>query len=275
MSGGEPFRHIPDIALITWYAENNRSALSSISPWSKVIVLFLLVILVTVLHWLPALFIVYTALLGTCVLARLPLFRIARWYFLPVLFVLSLVGMIAWGEPGTPLFSISIAGFSATLTDAGLVLVSVLLMKTLIIVTYSFLVLMTTRYEHIAAIIDRLFPDPVNQIFLLSYRFLFLTIELTGSLLKAVRSRGGIVISSAKAQARLFAQVFALTFIRSLDRAERIHAAMSARGYRGVYATATTIPSPSPAGILCLLLAAAGTAVLVAGSETGLFGGHP
>jgi cobalt/nickel transport system permease protein len=262
MSSRQPFSHIPDIPLITWIAENNRSFFAGISPISKVVILMLLVVLVTVTRALPLLLLLYAAVLCACALARLPLLRIFSWYALPLLFVLSLVGLIAWGEPGAPVLSFGIAGFTFALTDAGLLLIIMLLVKTLIIVTYSFFFLMTTRYEHIAGMIDRIFPDPLNQIFLLSYRFLFLTFDMTGSLVKSVRSRGGGMIRSVFRQAVIFGQVFALTFIRSFDRAERVHAAMAARGYCGVYATATPVPRPSRTGIACLFVAAAGTAFL-------------
>jgi len=255
----EPFAHIPDLALITHFAENTRSVFSEVSPWSKAAALVLIVVLITVLRSFGELLLLYGVALSVCVLARLPLRKILLWCTLPVLFVLSLVGFIAWGEPGNPVFSVNPAGFTLTMTDAGLLLIGVLILKALIIVTFSLFFLMTTRYNYIAAIIDRLFPDPLNQIFLLSYRFLFLTIGTTASLLKAVRSRGGGLIRSIRIQGQIFAQVFALTFIRSLDRADRVHAAMAARGYQGRYATAQEIPAPSTAGIILLLAAATGT----------------
>jgi len=230
-----------------------------VSPWGKVAVLIMLIVLVTVLRSFPMLLLLYLATIAVCMIARLPLRKIFLWYTLPVLFVLSLVGIIAWGEPGTPVLTFPLFGFTPTLTDSGLLLVGLLLVKALIVVTFSFFLLMTTRYNHVAGIIDRIFPDPLNQIFLLSYRFLFLTIDMTGSLLKAVQSRGGGIIHSFRVQGSIFARVFALTFIRSLDRAERVHAAMNARGYRGTYTTTQAIPVPSTPGLVLLLLASIGT----------------
>ena len=259
MSSKEPFRHIPDLELITYFAENNRSFFSSVSPWSKIAALLLLVILVTVVRSLVVLLGLYCAIVVVCIFSKLPFRKILFWYTLPALFVISLVGIIAWGEPGNPVITIPFLGFTLMLTDAGLLLIGVLLVKAFIVVTFSFFFLMTTRYNHIAGIIDRLFPDPLNQIFLLAYRFLFLTIAMTESLLKAVRSRGGGLIRSIRIQGTIFAQVFALTFIRSLDRAGRVHDAMVARGYRGTYTTGQTIPCPSKAGIAFILIAALGT----------------
>jgi len=263
MSGAGSFRHLPDLPLITWFAENNRTLFTDVSPWSKITLLVLLVITVTVIRSLPILLVSYALVVAACICARLPLKRIVLWYTLPALFVLSLVGIIAWSEPGTTVLSFTIAGFTATLTDGGIRLIIVLLIKAFIIVTYSFFFLMTTRYEYIAGLIDRIFPDPVNQIFLLSYRFLFLTIDLIGSLLKAVRSRSGGMVRSIWMQGRIFARIFALTFIRSLDRGEKVHAAMISRGYRGTYATATPVPQPSVLGIIGIVLASAATAALV------------
>ena len=107
---------------------------------------------------------------------------------------------------------------------------------------------MTTRYQHFSAMIYRIFPTPLDQIFLLAYRFLFLTLSMTAAIFKAVRSRGGGIIQSIRVQGRIFAEVFALVFIRSFDRAERVHQAMIARGYNGKYEAGTDIPKPRLSG---------------------------
>ena len=44
----------------------------------------------------------------------------------------------------------------------------------------------------------------------------------------------------------MFAEVFALTLIRSYDRAERVNKAMEARGFKGKYTAATHIPDIRP-----------------------------
>ncbi|MCK7484599.1 MAG: energy-coupling factor transporter transmembrane protein EcfT [Bacillus subtilis] len=100
--------------------------------------------------------------------------------------------------------------------------------------------------------IYRLFPTPLDQIFLMAYRLLFLTLSMTGAIFKAVRSRGGGIIHSIRVQGRIFAEVFALVFIRSFDRAERVHQAMIARGYNGKFEAGTKIPrTRASSGVLC------------------------
>jgi cobalt/nickel transport system permease protein len=236
--------HIPDLDLITYYAENKKSLFSQISPWTKGCLLFFLVLLVTVSRSILPLFVLYGIVLLFYLLAGLPGGKLLRWYTLPVLFVISLVGLMIWNEPGIPLFSWRVGMFTLSLSDNGLSLLAILLLKALITVTFSLFFLMTTRYQHFAGIISRVFPVPLDQIFLLAYRFVFLTLAMTASLLKSVRSRGGGLVRTLQIQGRLFAGVFALVFIRSFERGERVNKAMIARGFTGSYPLSGEVPRP-------------------------------
>jgi cobalt/nickel transport system permease protein len=257
--------HIPDINLITFYAERKESFLSRVSPWTKLALLGMIVFIITVSRNPLVLLGLYLAILALFALAHLPLMKLFQWCLFPVLFVLSLVGILAWTQPGTPLISLAGAGIPITLTDQGLLLVVILLLKTLISVTYSLLFLMTTRYEYFSGIICRVFPAPVDQIFLMAYRFFFLTLEMMGSILKAFRSRGGGLVGGITKQGALFAGIIGLVFIRSFDRAERVEKAMMARGYHGSYASNARIPNPGAAefGVMGLFIVAIAVASLV------------
>jgi len=244
--------HIPDLDLITAYAERQDTVFSRVSPWTKCGALVLVILLVVLSRNIAVILGLYCAVLALYWLAHLPLRRLFAWYALPLVFVISLVGIMAWSEPGMPLFTIPVPGYPLTLTDNGALLVCTLLVKALISITYSLFFLMTTRYQHLSGIISRIFPSPVDQIFLLAYRSLFLTLEMTGAMLKAVRSRGGGIIHSIRVQGRIFAGVFALVFIRSFDRAERVEKAMVARGYNGTYRLANPVPRPGTLEYCCL-----------------------
>ena len=235
--------HIPDLNLITYYAEKRQSFFSRISPWTKFALLILIVLLVTLTRDILILGVLYCIVLGAYAGARLPVRKLFAWYTLPVIFVLSLAGIMAWTEPGNAVISFSVAGMPFVLTDNGIMLLVILLLKALIVVTYSLFFLMTTRYQHFSAMIYRIFPYPIDQIFLMAYRFLFLTLAMTSSILKAVRSRGGGLIHSLRVQGRLFAEIFALVFIRSFERSERVHKAMISRGFSESYSTAVEVPA--------------------------------
>jgi cobalt/nickel transport system permease protein len=255
--------HIPDLDLITVYAQREDTFFSRVSPWTTFAGLLLVILLITITRNLVICTALYLGILGIYATAGLPVRKLFAWYTLPVLFVLSLVGIMAWSEPGTPLFSLNLGLFPLTLTDKGLILVITLLLKALISVTYSLFFLMTTRYQYFSAMIYRIFPSPLDQIFLMAYRFLFLTLSMTGAIFKAVRSRGGGIIHSIRVQGRIFAEVFALVFIHSFDRAERVHQAMIARGYNGKFEAGTKIPPPGLSGY-CVIGVFAGTIAIIA-----------
>lgn len=234
--------HIPDLNLITYYGEKGQTIFSRISPWTKGLMLVLIVVFVTITRSLILLAALYLLVLLAYRMADLPLKKLFQWYSLPLVFVLSLVIILMWNEPGKALFTIPVPFYPLTLTDNGAILVMTLLLKALISVTYSLFFLMTTRYNYFSAMIYRIFPSPIDQIFLMSYRFLFITLSMIDTMLKALHSRGGGIIKSSMRQTGMFAEVFALTMIRSFDRAERVNKAMKARGFSGKYVAATRIP---------------------------------
>jgi len=252
--------YIPDISIITLYAERGNSFLARVSPWTKLAFLALVIVFVTVSRDLFLLTVLYLAVLALYALSGLPVGKLFRWYLLPLFFVLSLVGILAWTQPGTPVLGFTLAGIPLVLTGAGARLVVQLTEKTLTTVTFSLLFLMTTRYGHLAGMISRIFPSPLDQVFLMAYRFLFLTLDMAASVLKAFRSRGGDLVRGIRTQGALLAGILGLLFVRSFDRAERVHRAMAARGYQGSYASSAPVPPPRVAEYAALALGAAAAA---------------
>jgi cobalt/nickel transport system permease protein len=241
MSRSQASGHFPDLDIITYYSENGRSVLSRLSPWTKLMGLIAIIIALTVVQNTALLAALYALILAIYWQSGLPMRRLFGWYLIPAAFVLSLVVILAWSEPGVPLISMRLPWVFLTLTDNGLMLLIRLLLKALISMTSSLILLMTTRYAHLSAMIGRIFPSPMDQIFLMSYRFLFITLGMVDSMMRAFRSRGGGLIKSMPRQSQVFAEIFALVFIRSYDRAERVSKAMESRGYSGTYTTAEEV----------------------------------
>jgi cobalt/nickel transport system permease protein len=234
--------HIPDIDLITYHSEHNRTVFARVSPWTKAIALVIIVLFITVVKSLVLIVLLYALVLAIYAAARLPVRKLFAWYTLPLFFVLSLVVLMIWNVPGQTLFSVGAFGYGVRLSDNGLLMLVQLSLKALISVTFSLFFLMTTKYNYFSTMIYRVFPSPIDQIFLMSYRFIFLTLKMVDAMAKALRSRGSGLIASAIRQSRLFAEVFALVFIRSYDRAERVSKAMESRGFNGKYMATTRIP---------------------------------
>lgn len=254
MSNSQASDHLPDFDLITYYSENCHSILCKTSPWTKLMGLIAIIAILTIIQSIELLIALYLFVVVLYWQSDLPLRKLSDWYLLPILFVLSLVIILMWNEPGVPLFSLRLPWLSLTLTDKGLLLPIRLLLKALISITSSLLLLMTTRYAHLSAMIYRIFPSPLDQIFLMSYRFLFITLDMVNSMTRAFKSRGGGIIRSIGRQSQVFAEIFALVFIRSYDRAERVNKAMESRGYNGKYIAATEIQQMRPLEYIILLV---------------------
>ncbi len=260
--------HIPDPNLITLYAERGGSALHRLDPRAKVGALAWLVVFVTLARptWL-----LVAALAVTIVvylLAGLPFRELLRWYSIPVLFVLSLVVFLVWEEPGAPV----LAAGGLVLTTGGVALVVSLVARALTTVTFTLVLLMTTRYVHLAGLAAKVLPSPIDQVFLLSYRFLFTTLGLIDGLLLALRARGGGLVRGVLTSTRLFAGIFALSFVRAYDRADRVGRAMTARGYEGRFPPSEPLPPLSVVQLGAVAVAFAALAFAVLGGLPG-FGG--
>ena len=264
MSRGWTGNHLPDPDLITWTAEHHTSFLSRLSPWTRVLLLAEVVVLVIVMPASPLLALLYLVTLVSALSAGLPARQLLAWSLLPALAVLSLILLLVWGEPGIPVLVIPLGGFTLTLTDGGISLAVSLLLRALTSFTATLAVLASTRYADLTALMDALLPYPADQILLLAYRFIFITLSMVRSMQKALWSRGGSLLSSAARQTRVFANAGALVFVRSYDRAERVGKAMESRGYTGSLSTGTRLPRPGPRDAVVLLGALASGILLLA-----------
>lgn len=236
--------HVPDPRLMTAYAERHDGPLHRVNPWTKVGVLGALVLAVTVLDGVVPLVALYAAVLAAYWAAGLPLRRLAGWYTLPLLFVVSIGVPLLVMEPGTPIgagIPTPLGTFS--ITWAGAALVAELAARSLTVVTFVLAMTMTTAYADVATVIDRLLPRPIDQVALLTYRFTFVMLETLEDLVKAARSRGA-TLAEFWANRRLYARIMGMTMLSAIERSERLVVSMRARGYDGDLRLERSIPRP-------------------------------
>jgi len=225
--------HVPDPRLITAFAEHREGPLHRVNPWTKIALVGALVLAVTVLESLMILAGLYGTVLVVYGIARLPYRRLVGWYTLPMLFIVSVAGPLAFLEPGTPVggtLPTPLGGISVTW--AGLVLFGELTCRSLTVVTFTLAASMTTRYTDVAYMLGRLLPRPIDQIALLTYRFTFVMIETLEDLVKAALSRGAN-LSEFWSNKRLYARILGMTMLSAIERSERLVKSMEARGYDG------------------------------------------
>ncbi len=248
-------RHIPDFRLVTFLAENGGSVAHMMSPWTKGVLLVMTILLVIVLTDLFLLLIMFGIVVTFYIIGGLPIRLLIGWYSLPVLFVVTLSVMFMFTEPGTIIAETRSLGIHIVLTDNGVLLFVKLLVRALVVVTFSLAVFMTTRYSYIADIATRMLPRTLANIFLLSYRFTFETSDEMSDVLDAMHARNGNLAKGISKQTRMFAGIFGLAFVHAFERAERIAKAMEARGFSGEFPRFEKLPRPGPGGYVLMVLA--------------------
>ena len=253
-------KHVPDVRMITHHAETGSSAVHSMNAWVKAAILLSIVAIATVatdIYVLAAIF-AFTLCFYAC--ARLPMKLLVGWYTMPVFFVITLAIMFVFTEPGDDLARLDVGPTTIAVTDNGLILMTKLLLRALAVVTFSLAVFMTTRYGHIVYMAHRTLPETIASMFLLTYRFLFVTSDELTNLLDTVHSRNGQLAKGVFRQTRTYAGIFTHTFVHAFERGERISKAMEARGFTGAFPVSEGIPKPRPAesvlaGAFAVLLA--------------------
>jgi cobalt/nickel transport system permease protein len=225
--------HVPDPRLITAYAEHREGPLHRVNPWTKAGVVGALVLAVTIIESVAVLAGLYAATLAVYGIAGLPYRRLGYWYTLPLLFVVSVAGPLAFLEPGVPVGgALAPPVGDLSVTWAGVSLFSELACRSLTVVTFTLTATMTTQYADIAHLLGRLLPRPIDQVALLTYRFTFVMVETLEDLVKAARARGAS-LSEFWPNRRTYARILGMTLLTAIERSERLVKSMEARGYDG------------------------------------------
>lgn len=244
--------HVPDPRLITAYAEHQEGPLHRVNPWTKVGIVGALVFAVTIIDTLTVLAGLYAAILVTYGVAGLPYRRLIYWYTLPLLFIVSVAGPLAFLEPGVPIGeALATPVGRLSVTWAGASLFGELTCRSLTVVTFTLTTTMTTRYADIAYLLGRLLPRPIDQVALLTYRFTFVMIETLEDLVKGVLARGAS-LSDFWANRRTYARILGMTLLTAIERSERLVKSMEARGYDGDITLYGDVSRP-PAGEVVII----------------------
>lgn len=248
-------KHIPDFRLVTHLGESGSSVVHSANPWTKASLLVAVVALATVLTDLALLAALLVFAVAVYKLARLPLKVLLGWYTLPVMFVVTLTLLFVFTEPGEEVLGWTVGDTRISITDNGVVMIVKLLLRALAVVTFSLTVFMATRYSQIAGLAHRTLPRALATMFLLSYRFLFVTSDEVTDLLDAMHARNGGLVKGVTRQTSLFASIFGHSFVHAFERAERISKAMESRGFTGELPVTDRAPRPSVGGFALLVAA--------------------
>ncbi len=167
-------------------------------------------------------------------LARLPVRVMMARTALALPFVLLAALSVLWARQGEPIWSLPLGPLSLTVTREGLLALGTTLARAWISLWTAALLVATTPLPALQHALWRLrLPAVLCDTIALLIRYLFVLVEEAARLMSARASRTAGNGLSLGARARVLGNMIGSLLVRSVARAERIHAAMLARGYAG------------------------------------------
>jgi cobalt/nickel transport system ATP-binding protein len=201
-----------DIAALDRWAVQGKSRIHSASPLGKLAATMLFIACVAIARDVLTLVTLYTALAALVVVARLPLRRTLMIAAYPAIFAV-LFAFSQWnGQWATPAVIVLKA------MDAGLAMV---------------LLISSTPYPQLFAVIGRTLPRVVADALLLTYRSFFLLLEEMDHLITALRLRGGLLRGRPMRTIRNLSVALGVLLVRSFDLGQRLYETLMLRGYAG------------------------------------------
>jgi cobalt ECF transporter T component CbiQ len=206
--------------------------LQGLDPRVKAVGLLSLILAAVYVHSLAMLGLIFAASVALALSSRVPLRRMLRQVWLPVLLFTGTLAMPAvFLVAGDPLGRIPWLGWTAT--AQGLRGAAFLLGRGETAASLAVLLVLTTPWPHVLKAL-RLLGVPVVAVALLgmTHRFIFLLLEAARQMFEAKRSRtvGRLV---GRQRRRIATDIAGTLLLRAMQLSEDVHLAMVARGYRG------------------------------------------
>jgi cobalt/nickel transport system permease protein len=225
-----------DIATLDYWAISGRSVLHRASPLSKVIAALLVIAAVVTVQDLFVLVSIYLVLVAGVLISRLPAIRVLSLAAYPALFALL---------------------FAASEWNGSLLGPLLVIVRAVTAATTMLLLIVTTPYHRLFAVLRRLMPSAIADALLITYRSLFILLEILGALLTALRLRGGLIRRRPVHNARSMAAGMGLLLLRAIAYSERLYTVMHLRGYSGTMVAGASWRRMTAVDILPLSVAAA------------------
>jgi len=227
-----------DVARIDHWAASGTGIFHRASTMAKVIFLLLVVSASVIARNPSPLMAGYGLLFAVAVIAGLPWLRVTLLSWYAALFAL--------------LYSVSLRG--------GAWIAALFIAKA---ITPSFAMLMlivSTPYPRIFSLLSAVLPEILAAGLFMTYRTLFILLDMMDNFAAAIRLRGGFSPGSLYKNSVNISKGIGMLFVRAIERATRLYAVMVVRGYHGSMAEKGIIRwhkddwLPLGMGLLVLLL---------------------
>jgi cobalt/nickel transport system permease protein len=186
----------------------------------------------------PVYVLMLTLSLSITVLSELGLQYVLKRSLLAIPFVLAAAPLL-FTVPGPAVLTIPIGSLSLTITATGVERLLSIMFKSWVSVQVAIVFAAATPFPAILLAMRAVkIPRLIVSLFSLMWRYMFVMVDEAIRLLRARASRSGSIGGQRSGgslawRAKVTGGMAGNLFIRSLDRGDRIYAAMAARGYDG------------------------------------------
>jgi cobalt/nickel transport system permease protein len=224
--------------------ESGESLIHRLDPRVKVVVTVLFIVSNVLLPdgaWL-AFLLAWGIVLLVNTLAGLPLDYAFKRSFVALPFALAAITLI-FTVPGQSIVVLPLGSWQLTITDAGLIRFTSIVIRSWLSVQMAILLVATTQFPDMMHALRHLHvPSLLVAVISFMYRYLFVLADEVIRLLRARDSRSARVPGyqsggSIAWRARVAGNMAGQLFLRSYERSDRVYNAMLARGYTGHFLT--------------------------------------
>lgn len=224
-----------DVAIIDYYANHGTSFMHRAGAFWKIVFAALVIASVILTNEFYILLGIYFALVTIAVWTRLPVSRIIIIAAYPAIFALI---------------------FAFALWNGSWMRVGVVMLKALSAALTMVLLIVTTPYPEIFNVIRPILPKVIAEGMFVTYRSVFILLELTDELIKGLKVRGGLTRRKYIANIKNFASGIGLLLVRGFDFSEKFYGLMTVRGYGGKISSYRTKSAISLNDVIALIIGA-------------------
>ena len=183
------------------------------------------------------------AVLVTVMLADHVLLLVATYAFVLALLLTTPLPVLTLGA--TSLYTVLfVAVFAISRWDGSWLTPLTVVAKAPTMALVILLLVTTTPYPRIFALLNRFLPALVAESLMVAYRAVFVLLELTRGLVLTLRLRGGLGGGSPWQRVKNLSTGLGLVFVHSMDYVQRLYMVMRLRGYAGHMAAAPGKETP-------------------------------
>jgi cobalt/nickel transport system permease protein len=208
-----------DVARIDHWAASGTGPLHRASPIAKIIFLLLVVCAAVISKNPYSLMAGYGMLVLVAALARLPWARVMALSWYAAVFAL--------------LYSLTLRG--------GALIRALFIMKAITPSCAMLMLIVSTPYPKIFSLLSSVLPEILAAGLFMTYRTLFILLDMMDSFSAAIRLRGGFSPGSLFKNSANISRGIAMLLVRAVERASRLYAVMVVRGYSGSMAEKSDI----------------------------------